>query len=33
MEIDLPEGVRLRVDGGVDEMALRRLLLAVRESR
>ena len=24
MEIDLPEGVRVRVDGGVDELALRR---------
>jgi transposase len=30
MEIDLPEGVRVRVDGGVDETALRRVLSAVR---
>jgi hypothetical protein len=30
MEIDLPEGVRVRVDGGVDEMALRWVLSAVR---
>ena len=33
MEIDLPEGVRVRVDGGVDELALRRVLLAVRGLR
>jgi len=33
MEIDLPEGVRVRVDGGVDETALRRVLLAVRGLR
>jgi transposase len=30
MEIDLPHGVRVRVDGGVDEMALRRVLSALR---
>lgn len=30
MEIDLPDGVRVRVDGGVDEMALRRVLSALR---
>jgi transposase len=30
MEIELPEGVRVRVDGGVDETALRRVLSAVR---
>ena len=29
IEIDLPDGVRVRVDGGVDEMALRRVLSAV----
>ena len=29
MEIDLPQGVRVRVDGGVDELALRRVLSAV----
>lgn len=33
MEIDLPEGVRVRVDGGVDEQALRRVLAAVRGLR
>ena len=33
MEIDLPGGVRVRVDGGVDEMALRRVLAAVRGLR
>jgi len=33
MEIDLPDGVRVRVDAGVDEMALRRVLSAVRGSR
>jgi transposase len=30
IEIDLPEGVRLRVDAGVNEKALRRVLAAVR---
>jgi transposase len=30
MEIDLPDGVRVRVDGGVDEKALRRVLSALR---
>ena len=29
MEIDLPDGVRVRVDGGVDELALRRVLSVV----
>jgi aconitase B len=33
MEIDLPEGVRVRVDGSVDEPALRRVLSAVRGLR
>jgi transposase len=33
MEIDLPEGVRVRVDGAVDEMALRRVLSALRGLR
>jgi transposase len=33
MEIDLPQGVRVRVDGGVDETALRRVLSAVRGLR
>lgn len=33
MEIDLPDGVRVRVDGSVDEQALRRLLSAVRGLR
>jgi transposase len=33
MEIDLPDGVRVRVDGGVDEQALRRVLSAVRGLR
>jgi transposase len=33
IEIDLPAGVRVRVDGGVDEMALRRVLAALRGSR
>ena len=30
MEIELPDGVRVRVDGAVDEMALRRVLSALR---
>jgi transposase len=30
MEIDLPAGVRVRVDGSVDEAALRRVLAVVR---
>jgi hypothetical protein len=30
IEIDLPDGVRVRVDSGVNEKALRRVLLAVR---
>ena len=33
MEIELPEGVRVRVDGGVDEAALQRVLAAVRGLR
>jgi transposase len=33
MEIDLPEGVRVRVDGGVEEPALRRVLSVVRGLR
>ena len=33
MEIDLPDGVRVRVDRGVDEPALRRVLSAVRGLR
>jgi transposase len=33
MEIDLPQGVRVRVDGSVDEPALRRVLSAVRGLR
>ena len=33
MEIDLSEGVRVRVDGGVDEAALRRVLAAARGLR
>jgi transposase len=33
MEIDLPQGVRVRVDGGVDELALRRVLSVVRGLR
>jgi transposase len=33
IEIDLPEGVRVRVEAGVDELALRRVLAAVRGSR
>jgi transposase len=33
MEIDLPERVRVRVDSGVDEAALRRVLAAVRGLR
>ena len=33
IEIDLPEGVRVRVDGDVDEMVLRRVLAALRGSR
>lgn len=31
IEIDLPDGVRIRLDGGVSEKALRRVLLAMRE--
>jgi hypothetical protein len=30
IEIDLPGGVRVRVDSGVTEKALRRVLLAVK---
>jgi transposase len=30
IEIDLPDGVRVRVDSGVNEKALRRVLAAVR---
>jgi transposase len=33
MEIELPDGVRVRVDGRVEELALRRVLAAVRGSR
>ena len=33
MEIDLPDGVRVRVDGGVDEPALRRVLSVLRGLR
>lgn len=33
VEIDLPDGVRIRLDGGVSEKALRRVLLVVREVR
>ena len=33
IEIDLPDGVRVRVDSGVDELALRRVLSAVRGLR
>lgn len=33
MEIDLPDGVRVRVDGTVDETALRRVLSALRGLR
>lgn len=33
IEIDLPDGVRIRLDGAVSEKALRRVLQAVRESR
>jgi transposase len=33
MEIELPDGVRVRVDGSVDELALRRVLAAVRGLR
>jgi hypothetical protein len=33
MEIDLLQGARLRVDGGVDELALRRARSAVRGLR
>jgi transposase len=33
IEIELPDGVRLRVDSGVDELALRRVLSAVRGLR
>jgi transposase len=32
IEIDLPEGVRVRVDNGVNEKALRRVLSALRGS-
>ncbi len=32
IEIDLPDGVRVRVDSGVNEKALRRVLSAVRRS-
>ena len=30
IEIDLPDGVRVRVDGSVNEKALQRVLSAVR---
>jgi transposase len=33
MEIELPDGVRVRADGSVEELALRRVLSAVRGSR
>lgn len=33
IEIDLPDGVRIRLDGGVSDKALRRVLLAVRSGR
>jgi transposase len=33
IEIDLPNGVRIRVDSGVNEKALRRVLSALRGSR
>jgi transposase len=33
MEIELPDGVRVRVDGRVEELALRRVLSAVRGLR
>jgi transposase len=33
IEIDLPDGVRVRVDSGVNEKALRRVLLALRGPR
>ena len=33
MEIDLPDGVCVRVDSGIDEQALRRVLAAVRGQR
>jgi len=33
IEIDLPDGVRVRVDSGVDESALRQVLSAVRGLR
>jgi len=33
IEIDLPDGVRIRFDHGVSEKALRRVLFAVREVR
>lgn len=33
IEIDLPDGVRIRLDHGVSEKALRRVLFAVREVR
>jgi aconitase B len=32
MEIDLPDGARVRVDSGVNEKALRRVLSALRGS-
>ncbi len=33
MEIELPDGVRVRVDGSVEELALRRVLSAARGTR
>lgn len=33
IEIELPDGVRVRVDGGVEELALRRVLAVVRGVR
>jgi len=33
IEIDLPGGIRVRVDSGVNEKALRRVLSAVRGKR
>jgi len=32
IEIELPGGVKLRVDAGIDEAALRRVLVVIRES-
>jgi transposase len=32
IEIDLPSGVRVRVDSGVNEKALRRVLSALRRA-